>query len=238
MAERGRESPFLPEFADEYRPVSESSVPPGRRALTPAGASRAAEQRTPGERAPDSSADPPYDVDLYEALREWRLGVARRDGVSAFIVAYNRTLEEIARTRPRTKAELMGVPGIGAYKLAAYGQDILDLVRSRGARPAGVEREPDAAPSIPSGPPGPPPEPADPADPGLLDALRRWRGDLARSSGLPAYTILNNHALEEIARTRPATPEALLAIRGIGPAKLEKYGPSVLELVTSHGPEA
>ena len=241
MAERGRESPFLPEFAEEYRPVSAippAPAPPGRRALTPAGASRAAEPRTPGERAPDSPSDPPYDADLYEALREWRLGVARRDGVSAFIVAYNRTLEEIARTRPRTEAELMGVPGIGAQKLAAYGRDILDLVHARGTRPAGVERRPDTATSVPSDPPKPPPSPETATDPGLLDALRRWRGDLARSNGLPAYTIVNNHALEEIARTRPRTPEALLAVRGIGPAKLEKYGPSVLDLVKSHDPDA
>jgi ATP-dependent DNA helicase RecQ len=37
--------------------------------------------------------------------------------------------------------------------------------------------------------------------------------------------------MDELARTRPTTVEGLLAIKGIGPAKVEQYGKALLELL-------
>jgi len=76
----------------------------------------------------------PHDADLYEDLRQWRLGVARRDNVAAFIVFYNRTLEEIARRRPRDQDALLRIPGVGPVKLAKYGQAVIEVVKSHSPR--------------------------------------------------------------------------------------------------------
>ncbi len=69
------------------------------------------------------------------------------------------------------------------------------------------------------------------ADRELFERLRAWRGDLARATGKPAYTIFSNVTLLEIAERRPEDLRSLAACRGVGPAKLEKYGDEVLELV-------
>jgi ATP-dependent DNA helicase RecQ len=70
------------------------------------------------------------------------------------------------------------------------------------------------------------------ADPKLLDALRRWRHTRAGRAGVPLYQIVSNATLEELARRRPDSAEALLAIRGIGPAKVASFGGELLAVLT------
>ena len=61
----------------------------------------------------------------YAALATWRRKRAERDGVAAFLVFHNTTLEEIVRRSPQTEDELAEVPGIGTTKLERYGSEIL-----------------------------------------------------------------------------------------------------------------
>jgi DNA helicase-2/ATP-dependent DNA helicase PcrA len=69
---------------------------------------------------------------LYRALSAWRLARARIEEVPAYIVFHNRVLAEIADSRPRSRAELAAVPGVGPSKLERYGDEVLDLVNSAG----------------------------------------------------------------------------------------------------------
>ena len=69
-------------------------------------------------------------VRLFEALKEWRLALAKATSKPAFTVLVDTSLVEIARDRPRTLGELARVNGIGASKLEAYGGDILEIVDS------------------------------------------------------------------------------------------------------------
>ncbi len=69
--------------------------------------------------------------------------------------------------------------------------------------------------------------PAEPVDEREFERLRQWR--YARAEGKPAFTVAANAVLEEILRRRPSNAEALLAIRGIGPAFCAKHGDSLLE---------
>jgi ATP-dependent DNA helicase RecQ len=71
-------------------------------------------------------------------------------------------------------------------------------------------------------------------DPGLLEALRHWRRDTADRLQSPAYTVLHTTSLELIARAKPTSPDELERIKGIGPAKLEQYGETILQLVARH----
>ncbi|NLG46249.1 DNA helicase RecQ [Gordonia sp. (in: high G+C Gram-positive bacteria)] len=68
-------------------------------------------------------------------------------------------------------------------------------------------------------------------DRGLFEVLRRWRAAVAKEAGAPAYTVLSNRTLEEIAQVKPANRDELLAVSGIGQAKLENYGDQVLEIL-------
>jgi ATP-dependent DNA helicase RecQ len=65
----------------------------------------------------------------------------------------------------------------------------------------------------------------------LFESLRLWRAETARSQGVPAYVILHDRSLREIANRRPASPVELLAIPGIGQAKANRYSEALLRLV-------
>jgi len=73
-----------------------------------------------------------FDVDqqeLFEALREHRLEVARLEGVPPYVVASDRTLREIVFDRPTTDAELQQIHGIAATKAERYGEGLLNIVK-------------------------------------------------------------------------------------------------------------
>jgi ATP-dependent DNA helicase RecQ len=65
---------------------------------------------------------------LFEQLRAWRAGVAREQGVPAYVVFHDATLRAIAALRPATLADLGTVSGVGQAKLTRFGQQILDTV--------------------------------------------------------------------------------------------------------------
>jgi ATP-dependent DNA helicase UvrD/PcrA len=72
-----------------------------------------------------------------------------------------------------------------------------------------------------------------PASPMSL-ALRTWRGERARSAGVPAYVILHDRTLEEIARRKPRTKGELAGVSGIGPLRLDGYGDEILAVIERH----
>ncbi len=71
------------------------------------------------------------------------------------------------------------------------------------------------------------------AESGLLDRLKAWRLAEARAQAVPAFVILHDRTLAEIARQRPHGIAAIAGIAGIGAKKLERYGPALVELVAS-----
>jgi ATP-dependent DNA helicase RecQ len=78
-----------------------------------------------------------------------------------------------------------------------------------------------------------------PEDAKLFDALKGLRGRIARESKVPAYVVFPDRTLAELAVRRPSTLNAFGDIRGVGPAKLERYGAQFLDLIRrSNEPEA
>jgi ATP-dependent DNA helicase RecQ len=65
----------------------------------------------------------------------------------------------------------------------------------------------------------------------LFEQLRTWRSAVAREEQVPAFVVFSDATLSEIARTRPRTDDALLAVSGIGPRKLASFGDAILALV-------
>jgi ATP-dependent DNA helicase RecQ len=70
-----------------------------------------------------------------------------------------------------------------------------------------------------------------PADEPLLERLRTLRRSIAKEEQVPAYVVFPDRTLAEMAARRPHTPQALSGIRGVGPAKLERYGERFLAVV-------
>ena len=65
---------------------------------------------------------------LFEDLRRWRAERAKAQGVPAYVVFHDATLDTIAERRPRDRGDLAGVPGVGPKKLELYAEDVLEIV--------------------------------------------------------------------------------------------------------------
>lgn len=91
-------------------------------------------------------------------------------------------------------------------------------VSTKGAAPSVIAR-PDAEP-----------------DEAILNALRAWRRDEARTRAVPAYVVLHDKTIDAIAMHRPKSEADLAEIPGIGPAKLGAYGEAILKVIETCGP--
>ncbi|HEY5179695.1 MAG TPA: RQC domain-containing protein, partial [Dermatophilaceae bacterium] len=63
----------------------------------------------------------------------------------------------------------------------------------------------------------------------VFERLRTWRAATAKEQGVPAYVVFHDATLREIATRIPTTLDELSTVSGVGVAKLEKYGPQLLE---------
>jgi DNA helicase-2/ATP-dependent DNA helicase PcrA len=74
------------------------------------------------------------------------------------------------------------------------------------------------------------------ADGPLAEQLRAWRRKRAEADGVPAYVVFNDRTLAALSERRPRSRGELLAVEGIGPSKLDRYGDELLALLTPADP--
>jgi ATP-dependent DNA helicase RecQ len=117
-------------------------------ATTPAAVRRSA-VRTGSKQVPAASPAARADQDLREYLREWRRITAKEQGMPAYVVLHDSSLDEICRLQPRSIADLLKITGIGERKADLYGQAILNALRQyrEGAR-AAAPPEKNTAPAL------------------------------------------------------------------------------------------
>ena len=68
----------------------------------------------------------------------------------------------------------------------------------------------------------------------LFETLRHLRRTLSMENKVPAYIICGDVSLREMVRLKPTTPDALLAVRGMGQRKVELYGEMFLNALREH----
>jgi ATP-dependent DNA helicase RecQ len=121
--------------------------------------------------------------------------------------------------RPTTPLELLIADGIvEEFDAGSVAAPPKKKTKIAVQKPAGVELNP---------------APADPASEALAARLRQWRAAETKRLGVPAYVVLHDRTLQALALARPANPAQLLAIDGIGPAKVERFGEAILKLCAS-----
>ena len=64
-----------------------------------------------------------------------------------------------------------------------------------------------------------------------MEALKKWRLEQARKEGLPAFRVLTDRVLSEIALERPSDADGLIQIAGLGPRLVSRYGVGILEVL-------
>ena len=71
-------------------------------------------------------------------------------------------------------------------------------------------------------------------DEALFESLRKLRREIAAERGVPAYVILHDATLRELASIKPTIVEALRHIRGFGERKITDFGARVVECIKTH----
>ncbi|KAI0887123.1 uncharacterized protein GGS22DRAFT_156218 [Annulohypoxylon maeteangense] len=190
----------------------------------------------------DASKDLEISREIYKKLVLHRRILAKAKGISAFIIATNKILDQLSKSRPTNKKELLKVHGVGENKASLYGDEWLQIISQYNEE---CPREiPEKAP-IPLQSKSPnviiPNKTADRQKPldsapsdspdELYQRLYEHRKSLATIRGCLSYVIATNLVLEAIARERPTTYKELLAIDDITESQVATYGPAWLRII-------
>jgi ATP-dependent DNA helicase RecQ len=114
----GVELHWLTDTVDVRRPAPQEST---------ASAAGPAQSDRPKSAAKPAVAE--VDPELREYLREWRRATAKQQGVPAFVVMHDTSLDELCRKRPASISRLLDVSGFGERKSELYGQQIFDAFK-------------------------------------------------------------------------------------------------------------
>ena len=207
--------------------------------MTPAAAVAATTARA-------SRAPPSPTTRSSSSRRSWTSarGIARDAGRPPYVVFEERTAREVATYRPRSEADLLATWGVGETRARWFGAQLLVLVREwEAAHPDAAAPAPRPAPqadarrasrSRGAGAAERGPEVA--FDDPLYERLREWRRERSRNEGVPAYTLFTDRSARELAASLPTDRAGLLAVWGLGDARVEAFGDELLALIREHGP--
>ena len=87
-------------------------------------------QSGPPARPPHYEREPDSVRERYDLLHQWRKRKAQARGVESDVIISRDALRELARTAPRTLAELEQIEHLGPWRREAYGQEILEIINN------------------------------------------------------------------------------------------------------------
>ncbi len=159
-----------------------------------------------------------------EILRELYLmrdARAREVDRPTFKVLGNRTLLELAETKPKRLADLSNVKGVTELIVRRMGKDILEAIKQGRS----AARSP-APKQVSNGR-----KRVDRKTERLVNRLKRWRATRAQELKLDPGVLCPNSSLETIAWTNPAKPEDLEGVEGLKGWFVHEFGPEVISIV-------
>ncbi len=156
------------------------------------------------------------DAPLLSALKAKRRALAEEAGVPAYVIFTDKTLIEMAETRPANLDAMAKISGVGATKLERYGAAFLQVIT--GDMPAPEHPARRALAGRDAGP--------------IFDRLIQAQVDLSRGEmGTDKYLSCTHATIRKIAERRPDTLEDLARIQGMGEAKVDRFGSAFLRVV-------
>lgn len=159
------------------------------------------------------------DEGLLAALKARRRALAEAADVPAYVVFADRTLIEMATTRPATLDEMAQIHGVGAKKLQSYGQAFLDVI----AQGASAPLHPARARLAGQGGSG-----------ALFDRLTKAQVELRHGlHGGERPMECSPRELARVAERRPRDESALARL--IGPRHAERFGTAFLTILAEGG---
>jgi ATP-dependent DNA helicase RecQ len=160
------------------------------------------------------------DAPLMSALKAKRRALAEEARVPAYVIFTDKTLIEMAETRPDSLDAMARISGVGATKLERYGDAFLQVIT------------------------GDAPEPVHPARRALagretgdvFDRLMEVSQDLMRGAdGTDKYLSINHSTLRKIAERKPDNLDAMARINGMTDQKADRFGEAFLDVLRKAG---
>ncbi|MEX0283894.1 MAG: DNA helicase RecQ [Paracoccaceae bacterium] len=159
------------------------------------------------------------DAPLLAALKAQRRALAEAARVPAYVIFNDRTLIEMAETRPVNIDDMARISGVGAKKLERYGQVFLNVITGQSEEVHPARRQ--LAGRVAGD---------------LFDRLQQAQAELARGTdGTGKYLSCAKSTLRQIAERRPDDLDSLQRIAGMGEAKAERFGPAFLDVLREAG---
>ncbi|MEM1360897.1 MAG: DNA helicase RecQ [Pseudomonadota bacterium] len=160
------------------------------------------------------------DAPLLSALKAKRRALAEAQSVPAYVIFPDKTLIEMAETRPATLDAMANINGVGAKKLDRYGAVFLEVILGTPPPNQHPQRR-----KLALGSAGP-----------IYDALVDAQKSLARGTcGTLKPLSCSPSALRLLAEKRPATAEAMAQLPGMGPQRTERFGEAFLSILDAAG---
>ncbi len=156
------------------------------------------------------------DAPLLSALKARRRALAEAAKVPAYVIFTDRTLIEMAETRPSTLDDMAHISGVGAKKLESYGAIFLEVIT--GASPDDSHPARRKLAGRPEGE--------------LFDRLMETQAQLSRGAdGTGKYLTVDPPALRRIAEARPRSRDQLA--RYLDPARAERFGAAFMDILAA-----
>ncbi|WP_417726688.1 DNA helicase RecQ [Roseovarius sp.] len=153
------------------------------------------------------------DAPLLSALKAKRRALAEAASVPAYIVFNDRTLVEMAETRPETLDQMARISGVGAKKLERYGAEFLEVITGA-ADPVHPTRRKLAGSTAGE----------------VYDRLMQAQADLSRGEdGIDRPLSCSAALLAKVASQKPRTPQEMQRL--IGEKYAERFGDAFLDVL-------
>ena len=137
--------------------------------------------------------------------------------VPAYVIFPDRTLIEMAETRPENLDQMARITGIGAKKLERYGAEFLSVICGSVAMVHPSRRKL-----------------AGRAEGDVFDRLQAAQAELVRGAdGTGKYLSCTHSTLRKIAELSPRTMSDMVRIGGMGEQKTERFGAAFLEILNA-----
>lgn len=166
----------------------------------------------------------PRQLAALRSLYEWREGVAKQRDIAPFRVVNNDVLVNVARSLPKTAAQLAATAGVPASVAQRRGADLLRAVATALAV---------AESELPTRPRGTARPPIDPEFDGIVDALKAARDRVADELSLDRGFLMPRYQLERIAREKPNSAAALRAVGDVREWQVDALADALLDALSA-----
>ena len=178
-----------------------------------------------------SESAPVYASQLFELLQTERDSIAEAEDVHPNAVFHDKALQAMATYFPTSEESFRLMPGVGPKRSEKYADAFLPIIRDY-CQEHGTDPVESAIEVLNTDEPAS--EKPNEYSPELFERLRDKRKTIADKEEVPAFVVLHNKTLQEMATHLPRTNEAFMQIHGVGPARVEKYADEFLPIIRAY----